>query len=94
MVASAQSTGSNGKMTAITAGLIPIQSLNAVFSFTAGTAVPEPERSSCVRGWSRSNTPINPTRLNFCRKAMGWGWLINSDGRHNLLAYGLILRLA
>ena len=62
--------------------------------FTAGTAVPEPERSSCVRGWSRSNTPINPTRLNRSRKAMGWGWLINSDGRHNLLAYGLILRLA
>lgn len=75
-----------------------MQSLNAICGFTASTAVPEPEpepeRSSCVRGWSRSNTPINPTRLNRSRKAMGWGWLINSDGRHNLLAYGLILRLA
>ena len=71
-----------------------MQSLNAICGFTAGTAVPEPERSSCVRGWSRSNTPINPTRLNRSRKAMGWDWLVNSDGRHNLLAYGLILRLA
>ena len=71
-----------------------MQSLNAICGFTASTAVPEPERSSCVRGWSRSNTPINPTRLNFCRKAMGCGWLINSYGRHNLLAYGFILRLA